>query len=178
MGFTSANATFLRSNTRGGVPVGIRRIRSVLGVRLTRPWRFVGILAVLVALCSGGILLSGAAADAVGKPVLAGVTPITGSASTQHVGTRADTPSPLGPSPARWQQGQRPHIVGHAIASATRESLGAPIGPAISPAVRPSPGSEAPGTSLRSSRPQRRSTPLSGSASTASSARPHPNRHR
>ena len=55
--------------------------------------------------------------------MLAGVTPITGSASTQHVGTRADTPSPLGPSPARWQQGQRPHIVGHAIASATRESL-------------------------------------------------------
>ncbi len=84
--------------------------------------RFVRVLVALVTMCSVGIVLSGATADAVGKPAIASMRPITSSDSAARADS-ADTPSPLGPSPVHWQGGQRPHIVGHAIGSGTEESL-------------------------------------------------------
>jgi Peptidase A4 family/IPT/TIG domain len=86
-------------------------------------WRFVRVLAALVTICSLGIVVSGAAADAAtANPAIPNVSPIASSASTTGVGT-VDGPSPLGPSPAHWAGGQRPHVLGHADAAGTQDSI-------------------------------------------------------
>jgi hypothetical protein len=85
--------------------------------------RFVRVLAAVVTLCSVGIVLVGAAADAAnGTPPISRVSPVTGSPSTKQVGL-ADGPSPFGPSPVRWPGRQRPHVLGHATGAGTQESL-------------------------------------------------------
>jgi hypothetical protein len=85
-------------------------------------WRFARVVGALVPLCSVGIVLSGAAADAAtAHPAIASVIPISASASTTHVGT-VDGPLPFGPSPVHWVGGQRPHVTGHAVAGAVQES--------------------------------------------------------
>ena len=86
-------------------------------------WRFVRLLAALVTICSLGIVVSGAAADAAtGNPGIANVSPIAASAFGTDVGT-VDGPSPIGPSPAHWAGGQRPHVLGHAAGGGTQDSL-------------------------------------------------------
>ena len=85
-------------------------------------WRFVRILAALVTMCSVGIVLSGAATAAAGKPAIASVTPSAASASTARAGS-AHGPSPFGPSPVHWLGGKRPHALGHTTGPGTKESL-------------------------------------------------------
>ena len=87
-------------------------------------WRFVRVLAALVTICSFGILVSGAAADAAtGNPAIANVSPIAASASATDVGTVDGPPSPFGPSPVHWAGGQSPHVLGPAAGADTQDSL-------------------------------------------------------
>jgi len=85
-------------------------------------WRFVRVLAALVTLCSVGVALSGAAANAAQQPAIASVSPINSSAPLTHAGA-AYVPSPLGPSPVHWQGGQQSHVVEHALDAGTQNSL-------------------------------------------------------
>src|ERR1700733_2712996 len=90
---------------------------------LTMSWRFVLVLTALVTLCSVGIVLSDATADAAtGNPAIADVSPITAAASAAHVGSE-EGPSPFGPSPVHWAGGQHPHLVGHATGAGIQDSM-------------------------------------------------------